>query len=101
MNCVLGNSIETVTIWKVLSAHSERYFNASLKPDSVQKGVFIISLVYQCGITVDWTKINVNDVFQTPSFFNPDNLIEIKAKTKSLPPIIHEEEEVLLKYIEK
>ena len=87
LNCILGNSIETVTIWKVLSAHSLKYFNVPLRPDSVQKGVFIISIIYHCGIAVNWPKIDVNDVFQTPTFFHPDNLIDIKPRIKSLPPV--------------
>lgn len=70
-NCVLGNTIETITIWKVLSAHSLKYFNTTLRLDEIQKGVFIISLIYHCGLVVDWSKITVNSIFQTGSFFVP------------------------------
>ena len=90
-NCILGNTLETVTIWKVLSAHSSKYFNVSLNFNDVQKGVFIISLAHHCGLIIDWSKVTVNDIFQTQIFFHSENLLGVKPKIKSLPPLFRED----------
>ena len=86
-NCVLGNTYETAAVWKVLSTHSSKYYGVSLDYDQVDREMFIVAVVLNCGLEVEWPKVRGEEVFKTNNFFTSSNLVGVTASAKTYPPI--------------
>ena len=43
LNCILGNSYETVEVWRVLSLHAKHYYGLSLNLTEIDKKILIIA----------------------------------------------------------
>jgi hypothetical protein len=93
---VLGSSSETATIWKVLSIHSLDYFNLHLAIDEIQKGYFVRSLMFHCGVEVDWGKISMAKAFVSNEFLDEDSFIDVKVKIKGYIPALTYEEKCIV-----
>ena len=63
LNCFMGASAQTTFLWRLLSAHSLNYFGLELsQPDSnsLSKGHLLLSIVANCHLEVDWSRLSPN-----------------------------------------
>ena len=52
LNCILGNTSETQTLWNRISFHSLNYFGVAVNQQQVKEGTFLLNLIEECQLVV-------------------------------------------------